>query len=191
MFIPLVYGDSLPSGTNVSSGPYPRGGEIHVVVLADPGLSISFPDPSGPLYRLFSTVTGGVYGAVLHFDSGGVSYSIDVSPNSNTLMSFSHPIAVTNVRVTIQSRGYSDDAVHVGYFYSSLPPTDYLPSGTSVGAGPEPSDTHVVVLVNPGPQTISFPNPNGPVSKLFSTVTTYVQDAVLYFENDGTTFAKK
>ena len=47
MFIPLVYGDSLPSGTNVSSGPYPRGGEIHVVVLADPGLSISFPGPTG------------------------------------------------------------------------------------------------------------------------------------------------
>src|SRR5438132_8889299 len=97
MFIPHVYGDSLPSGTNVSTGPYPRGGEIHVVELSDPGLlNNSFPDPSGPLYRLFSTVTGGVYGAVLHFDSDGVSYSIDVSPGSNTLMSFSHPIAITN-----------------------------------------------------------------------------------------------
>src|SRR2546426_6739181 len=186
--------DNLPSGTAIATGQYPEGGEIHVVVLSDPGLlTIAFPEPSGPLDKLFSAVTTYVSGAVLYFDSDGITYSKEITPNSNTLMTFMHPLTITNVRMTIDGRGYADDAAHAGYFYSSSPPpTDKLPDGSVVSLGESnPEEINNVVFADPGYQEKPIPSPEGGAVKgIFASVTTYVQDAVLYFDSGGTTYSK-
>src|SRR5207302_1800450 len=43
--------------------------------------------------------------------------SQSISPNSNTMIIFTSPLSVSNVRISIQDRGYSDDAGNVGYYY--------------------------------------------------------------------------
>lgn len=192
--------DSLPSGTTITTGPYPSGGDIHVVVLSSPGAqTINFPSPSGPVEKLFSTVTSYVSGAVLYFDIEGTTYSKSISPNSNTLMKFSSPVAIANVRMIVQDRGYPDDAVHAGYFYQtssqssgqSTTPSNSLPSGTTVSTGSYPTDfqIQVVVLSDPNLKTVNFQTPQTSVTKLFSTVTSYVQGATLYFDSGGTTYS--
>lgn len=192
--IPVATADSLPAGTSVTGGSYPSGGDIHVVVVSNPGAqTISFPDPSGPVEELFSTVTTYVSGAVLYFDYQGSTYSKSISPNSNTLMIFPEPFDISNVRMTIQDRGYPDDAVHAGYFYADEQEQESeeeehgLPDGTDVSTGePYPDEYTNVWFIDPGPQTKSIPSPeNGEVIGIFATVTTYVEGAVLHFEADG------
>jgi hypothetical protein len=123
-----VNADSLPPGTSVTTGPYPEGGEIHVIVVSNLGpQTISFPNPSGDVIKLFSSVTTSVSGAVLYFDSAGITYSQTIAPNSNTMLTFPSSLSISNVRVSIANRGFPDDAVHVGYFYST-PPQAYDPT---------------------------------------------------------------
>lgn len=189
---------ALPSGTSVTAGPYPSGGEIHVVVLSDPNKkTINFPDPDGPVESLFSTVTTYVSGAVIYFESDGTAYSKSISPNSNTMMTFSEPLDISDVRITISGRGYSDDAVHAGYFYTDEEDTEEsqdeseseyaLPPGTDVDTGePYPEEFYNVIFSSPGSQTKSFPSPEkGDAIAVWATVTTTVEGAVLHFEADG------
>jgi hypothetical protein len=116
--------DSLPPGTSIATGgPYPVGGEIHVVVVSNSGpQTITFSNPSGDVIKLFSSVTNYVSGAVLYFDSGGFTYSQAIVPASNTMLTFSNSLSISNVRVSIANREFPDDAVHVGYFYGSPHP---------------------------------------------------------------------
>lgn len=183
----------LPSGADVTTGSYPSGGDIHVVEVSNPGAqTIEFPDPDAMVQSVFSTVTSYVSGAVLYFDSDGVTYSRSISPNSNTLITFSQPLGISSMWMTIQDRGYSNDAVHAGYFYADeeeeQPQVEesVLPDGTDVSTGQDhPEDIYSMELSNSGPQTASYPDPDSNIIGIWASVTTYVSGAVLHFEVDG------
>jgi len=217
--------DNLPSGASVSTGQqYP--GPLNNVIFSNSGPQTKpFPNPSGPVNSIWATVTTYVQGAVLYFDSGGTTYSKSIGPNSNTLITFSSPISISNVRISIQDRGYSNDQGNVAYGIQSAPPdsdndgipdnldscinqpenynnyqdtdgcpdtppSNNLPSGASVQTGQQHQNNLINVrFTNPGPQTKYFPSPSGSVTGIFSTVTTYVQNAVLYFDSGGTTYS--
>lgn len=108
---------SLPPGTEESTRSF-RPTE-HVIVLYDSGAQqLNFPPPVAPVKQVVTTVTTYVSGAVLVFDVGETTYSKDVIPNSNTVLTFPEPLDISNVRMSISGRGYPDDAAHVEYVYS-------------------------------------------------------------------------
>lgn len=189
----LADANQLPSNTSVSTGSYPTLDFVDVVVFSNPGSqTITFSSPTNPVKTLFSTVTTYVNNANLFFTIDGIEYSYNISPNSNTQLTFNNAVVLSNIRLSIDGRGYSDDAGHVGYIYGTVsPPQDYLPAGTSISTGQSnPGIWQNVVFSNPGPQTKTFPNPDGQLSALWVSVTTYVQSAVLYFDSGGVTYTK-
>jgi hypothetical protein len=108
--------NGLPEGTQKTTNSIPP--TQYVVVLSNSGpQTISFRDPVAQIESISSTVTTYVDDAVLLFDISGTTYSTPVIPNSNLLLTFSDPLDVSNVRISIDGRDHQDDAVHLEYVY--------------------------------------------------------------------------
>jgi predicted secreted protein with PEFG-CTERM motif len=111
--------NSLPAGTSFVTGQQAPG-PLYTVQFSNPGPQTQFFSPTGSQVNgIWATVSTYIHGAILYFDSGGVTYSRAIDPNSNTWMSFSIPLTVSNIRMSIQDRGYSNDQASISLILSS------------------------------------------------------------------------
>jgi len=140
----LVYAEGyrLPEGTVISHMNAPYADEYYVKAFPESySQTLSFPNPSFPVKKLVTTVTTYTHGATVHFTSDEIKYSYPVEPNSNTLLTFPKPLKISDVSISISSRDYPDDAVHVGYedeyptpVLEEMPPM--VPKGRAVCVAP-------------------------------------------------------
>jgi Fibronectin type III domain len=118
---PSAQQNNLPSSTSVYLGQQSPGNANNVVFTNSGPQTQYFSSPSAQVYGIWTTVSTYVVGTVLYFDSNGNTYSATISPNSNMLISFSSPMSISNVRVSIHDRGYSNDMASVAYVSVSQP----------------------------------------------------------------------
>lgn len=166
--------NSLPNGTQVSTGHQPPS-ENSVITFANPGpQSQLFPVPSGPTKSIFVSVSSNVVNATLFFESGAEQYLYHVEPESGSLLTFASLIDVTNVMINIQDRlagdNTTDATATVGYVIQRDAPECTLPSGTLVsGAGSIPEKSLPVGSPGSTPvdSELDIPDPVVPVQSLF------------------------
>ncbi len=183
---------NLPPGTSIylhEQSP----GSFSTVTFSDPGpQAYHFSSPSDKVTGIWATVSTYVSGAVLYFDLNGNTYSMKIDPSSRTLISFSSPMSISNVRMSITDRVYSSDVGSVAYQNIASQPTiiNYLPTGTIVNTSQQsPGSLNTVRFSDPGPQTQYFSSPSDKVTGIWATVSTYVSGAVLYFDLNGNTYS--
>lgn len=111
----------LPAGSSILTGQQSPG-NVNSAVFSNSGPQTKyFSSPSNQVNGIWTTVSTYVNGAILYFDFNGNTYSTNIYPNSNTLISFSGPMSISNVRMSIQDRGSSNDIVGVAYVSSANP----------------------------------------------------------------------
>ncbi|HET6459069.1 MAG TPA: fibronectin type III domain-containing protein [Nitrosopumilaceae archaeon] len=126
-YVPAPQQGNLPAGSSVYLS-QPSPGNAYNVVFSNSGSQTqSFSSPTDQVNGIWVTASTFVNGAVLYFDSNGNTYSIAISSNSNTLISFSNSMSVSNVRMNIQYRGFSSDTGSVAYLYSNNPQYQPVP----------------------------------------------------------------
>jgi len=117
----------LPAGSSIFTGQQSPG-NINSALFSNSGPQTKyFSSPSDQVNGIWTTVSTYVSGAILYFDFNGNTYSTNIYPNSNTLISFSGPTSISNVRVSIQDRGSSNDIVGVAYVSSANPRYPLVP----------------------------------------------------------------
>lgn len=106
---------NLPYGSLVFLGRSYSGAENSVTFLNSGPQIHFFPNPSLPINGIWANVSTFVKGAMLYFDSQGITYSTNVNPDSNTWISFPFPLSVSNIRMSILDRLTPVDLASVGY----------------------------------------------------------------------------
>jgi len=116
--VPLAIADSLPLGTTVSTDFNNLGDFTYFnSEFTEPGSqTIFFPQAAVPLEAISINVTTYVENAVFYFTIDGIEYSMNVTPNTNYLLTFASPLKLKNVHLSISDRGYPDDATNSVYF---------------------------------------------------------------------------
>ncbi len=183
---------NLPTGASVylhEQAP----GPLNTVTFSGSGpQAYHFSSPSDKVTGIWATVSTYVSGAVLYFDSNGKTYSMEIDPSSRTLISFSNPTSISNVRMSITDRVYSSDVGSIAYENIDTLPTigNYLPTGAIVNTSQQPPGSlNNVRFSDSGPQTKYFSSPSDKVTGIWATVSTYVSGAVLYFDSNGKTYS--
>ena len=106
---------NLPYGSLIFLGRSYSGTENTATFLI-PGPQIHFfPNPSLPINGIWANVSTFVKGAILYFDANGITYSINVNPDSNTWISFPFPLNISNVRMSILDHQTPVDLASVGF----------------------------------------------------------------------------
>ena len=189
----FIFADSLPLDaivTGTSSVPDEYTGKE----FTNPGpQSWNVPDPQSLVNSIWISSATNVQSPVLYFDVAGTTYQATISGSPHMLIVFASPTSVSNVQVHIAGRLSPSDGIGVGYVYDNPPiasppgVVSPLPSGTTMFTGTHDDELHSWTYRLPGPQIHSYPNPPAPVYAIYTSVTTYVSDAYLYFDANGNT----
>ena len=121
-YSPSLQQSNLPNGASVYTSQQSPG-PLYSVAFSNSGPQTQyFTIPNIQVNGIWATVSTYVSGAVLYFDSNGRTYSMDIYPNSHTWISFSNPMSVSNVRMSIDDRVYSSDVGSISYVGSDDTP---------------------------------------------------------------------
>jgi hypothetical protein len=135
---------------------------------------------SGSIVATYSG--GGVYAYYKDYGSGKIYYQADTNPSLAGNEARDHILNLLSAGINWAGRNYPLTTSFI---------QDTLPEGTLLTLDePYPGKAHDIQFNMSGFQIHRFPNPEGYVKKLYSTVTTNVQGAILFFEVEEKTFSK-
>jgi hypothetical protein len=133
--------------------------------------TVTFSQPAGEIGGIWVSATTNVKGAVLLFDSGGITYSMNIAPNVYATVVFSEPLLIQNIRMLIQDAD-SNDGAGIGYLGTSasgenkgfsMITIDVYPSSALLG-----ENLTVSGLISPAHSakvTLTYTRPNSSVSE--------------------------